>query len=240
MPLPTSRSHGIPEPGSLSVGVISDDPDFLRELAGSLDLRRIPLERALLEPERMNVLVAVLDARSGHRHLEAARLVASAQIALVVYGPADDPHQSMRYLDLGADDYVSIRTRGTELEARIRAAGRYAGASDDWLVAGPVSISLSRQEVRRDGQPVHLTPNEYRLLEALASSPGEIVTHRELMARIWGPELLSAHHYLRVYVRQLREKLEDGQSDTPQILQTVPGSGYRLNAVASEASRSVG
>jgi two-component system KDP operon response regulator KdpE len=111
--------------------------------------------------------------------------------------------------------------------------------SDDWLLAGSVAVSLSRHEVRRRGKTVHLTPTEYLVLEALAATPREAVSHRELTRRLWRPEPASARHSLRVYIRQLREKLEETPS-APTVILTVPGGGYCLNAsvIADQARES--
>jgi two-component system KDP operon response regulator KdpE len=223
----------------IRVGVISADRGMYDRLK-PLDAMFVEAARASSEPERLACDALLLDVRDRHRHLEATGIVARSQLPLLVYGPTGDPQEAMRYLDLGADDYVTEFTTARELLARIRSVVRYSPrAGGDWLLAEGVSISLRHQEVRRNGEVIHLTPNEYRLLEALASRAGDVRTHRELILAVWGPEFLSAHHYVRVFVRQLREKLEIDPAQ-PRIIETVKGRGYRLVGSYSAERRGVG
>jgi two-component system KDP operon response regulator KdpE len=135
-------------------------------------------------------------------------------------------------LDLGADDYL-VKPFGTgELLARIRAAWRHANraASPQGTVSGHgVLIDLDHRRVTRDGAEVHLTPTEFKLLGELARNAGKVLTQRHLLREIWGPSHAEDAHYLRLYMAQLRAKLERDATD-PQLLQTEQGVGYRLNA----------
>src|SRR5690606_22898394 len=101
------------------------------------------------------------------------------------------------------------------------------GRDNDSIRLGSITVSLRRQEVRRNGEIVRLTPNEFRLLDLLVRRADKIVSHRELIAHVWGPELLTARDNLRVYIRQLREKLED-DPNAPQLIVTEWSLGYRL------------
>lgn len=183
--------------------------------------------------------VILVDARSEHHHDLVADLSRRSRRQVVVIGPPDESAQAMRYLDLGASDFFSSRTAPIERAARLRAAARRAddvtGDDDFDLVIGPVAISLRRHEVLKDGEPVRLTPNEYRVLEVLAERPDETISHRDLIARVWGPEYLSARHYLRIYIRQLREKLEVDPA-LPTLLKTEWGSGYTLSTTGAGPS----
>ena len=100
---------------------------------------------------------------------------------------------------------------------------------------GPVQVDLATHEVRRAGQPVHLTPIEFRLLAALIAAQGRVMTHRQLLLQVWGPEYLSRAHYLRVHMANLRQKIEDEPAQ-PRHLVTELQVGYRLVGLGGEAS----
>jgi two-component system KDP operon response regulator KdpE len=134
-------------------------------------------------------------------------------------------------LDAGADDYLSKPFNVGELRARVRAMLRRrarTGEQTSPLVEfGAISVDLSRRLVTRQSQPVHLTPLEYRLLSALLSQPGKVLTQRNLLHNIWGPTYIDSSHYLRVYVGHLRQKLEDDPAQPKHFL-TETGVGYRF------------
>jgi two-component system, OmpR family, KDP operon response regulator KdpE len=134
-------------------------------------------------------------------------------------------------LDLGADDYIGKPFAVGELLARVRAALRRAvpaaEAGRSVIQFGAVEVDLEKRIVRVNGAEVHLTPNEYKLLQVFVKYAGKVLTHRQLLAEVWGPNHTEQAQYLRVYVAQLRRKLEPDPS-RPPILQTEPGIGYRL------------
>jgi two-component system KDP operon response regulator KdpE len=135
-------------------------------------------------------------------------------------------------LDAGADDYVTKPFGVGELLARVRVALRHVSRSDTGksvLVMGRARVDLERRAASRDGQEVHLTPIEFRLLTCLAQHLGMVVTHRQMLREVWGPSHVEDTHYLRVYMKQLREKLEDDPV-RPLHLLTETGVGYRLMA----------
>jgi two-component system KDP operon response regulator KdpE len=141
-------------------------------------------------------------------------------------------------LDGGADDYVTKPFGVSELLARIRVALRHAQASQTsqsspTLELGQLRIDFSLRTVSVDGEEVHLTPIEYRLLSLLAQNLGKVMTHRQLLAEVWGPGHADQTHYLRVRVAELRKKLEQDPAQ-PKWLVTEPGVGYRLRAPQSE------
>jgi two-component system KDP operon response regulator KdpE len=147
----------------------------------------------------------------------------------------DSELQKIAALDAGADDYVTKPYSAGELLARLRAALRRASESVDGagrVTFGPVVVDLALEQVRRDGELVHLTPLEYELLAALARHPGKVLTHAMLLRAVWGLAYQGETHYLRVYMARLRRKLEDDPS-RPRHLRTQSGVGYRL--VADEA-----
>jgi two-component system KDP operon response regulator KdpE len=134
-------------------------------------------------------------------------------------------------LDAGADDYLVKPFGAGELLARIRVALRHAarvgGAPDTVVTCGDLVIDLARRLVLRGGDEVHLTPIEYKLLATLARHAGKVVTHRQLLRDVWGPGSVEQTHYLRIYMAQLRHKLEP-EPARPRHLVTEAGVGYRL------------
>jgi two-component system, OmpR family, KDP operon response regulator KdpE len=139
--------------------------------------------------------------------------------------------QKIEALDLGADDYLTKPFSAGELLARIRVALRHAAAGDAAAETvhriGDLEIDVAARRVRRSGADVRLTPTEFKLLVRLARNAGRVVTHRQLLAEVWGPEYVEHTHYLRIYMGQLRAKLESDPAD-PRFLLTDPGVGYRL------------
>ena len=135
-------------------------------------------------------------------------------------------------LDLGADDYVAKPFAVGELLARIRAALRRSSAMVGDLPGsvfqfGQVEVDLDKRVVKVDGKEVHLTPNEYKMLQVLIQHSGKVLTQRHLLNEVWGPNSTEQAQYLRVYIAQLRRKLERDPA-RPKHLQTEPGVGYRL------------
>jgi two-component system KDP operon response regulator KdpE len=150
---------------------------------------------------------------------------------VIVVSARHGDDQKVRLLDAGADDYLVKPFSLAELLARMRVALRHRGT---WLqptvlryARDGLEIDLQGRHVRRDGAPVHLTPREYALLARLVRSAGQVVTHRQLLADVWGPAYTEHTHYLRLYMAQLRGKLEADPAE-PRLLLTEPAVGYRL------------
>jgi two-component system KDP operon response regulator KdpE len=152
-------------------------------------------------------------------------------IPLIVISARESDGQKIRLLDAGADDYLVKPFGIGELLARMRVALRHRGTvvapATTLYERDGVTIDLAAREVRREGRPVHLTPTEFELLARLVRSAGRVVTHRHLLRDVWGAEFSEHTEYLRVYMAQLRAKLE-ADPTRPRLLLTELGVGYRL------------
>ena len=139
----------------------------------------------------------------------------------------------VRALEAGADDYLVMPVRALELAARLRAVVRRTGNRRSGrplagrLAAGDLEIRLDKHEVYRKGVLIELSPIEFRLLACLVREAGRVVSHPKLIAQVWGPEYIECRHYLRVYIRYLRSKLEDDPGN-PKLIASEWGVGYRF------------
>jgi two-component system, OmpR family, KDP operon response regulator KdpE len=222
--------------------VVDDEPQVLRGITAALraagyqvsgaETAAGALEAAALRPPDAVVLDLRLPDGSGVDVCR--RLREWSQAPVVVVSAVDEEDEKIAALDAGADDYVTKPYAVGELLARLRAALRRAAApagEPPGVRFGGVEVDLARREVARGGEPVHLTPHEYRLLAELARHPGRVLTHRALLTAVWGPEYGSETHYLRVYMANLRRKLEEDPA-RPRHLITETGVGYRLRPSA--------
>ena len=152
-----------------------------------------------------------------------------SQVPVIVLSARSDERQKVGVLDAGADDYLTKPFGIAELLARVRVATRrQAGASGPSSVSfGDVIVDMTSRSVTKGGAAVHLTPIEYRLLTTLIAHAGKVLTHRHLLRDVWGPSHVASHHYLRVYMGNLRAKLETDPAQ-PKFLLTVTAVGYRL------------
>jgi two-component system KDP operon response regulator KdpE len=218
--------------------VVDDEPPIVRMVSANLRMRGHEVltaatgAAALDSAEAHQPDVIVLDL--GLPDLDGLevlrRLRAWSPVPVIVLTARDDERDKVTALDLGADDYVTKPFGIGELLARIRVALRHARGPERPRVveAGQVRIDLAGQSVTRAGAPVHLTRLEYQLLEALATNAGRICTHRYLLERVWGPGYGEESQYLRVYVANLRRKLDEPSG--PSLILTEPGMGYRFVA----------
>jgi two-component system KDP operon response regulator KdpE len=218
--------------------VVDDEPPIVRAVAANLRVRGYEAltaasgEAALAAVETHQPDCVVLDlGLPGIDGLEVLRRLRTwTEVPVVVLTAIDGERDKVTAFDLGADDYVTKPFGVAELMARIRVALRHAkaAAADRPRVirAGAVAIDLDAKLVTRDGVAVRLTPTEYRLLETLAVNAGRLCTHRFLLERVWGPGYGDESQYLRVYMANLRKKLDDPAA--PQLLRTEPGMGYRF------------
>lgn len=156
-----------------------------------------------------------------------------SQVPVIVLSARSDEGDKVRALDAGADDYIEKPFGVPELLARVRANLRRpralaeGDAAASTFTLGEVEIDLASRIVRKAGVPVHLTPLEYRLLGVLVANAGRVLTHRHLLREVWGPAHVEQNHYLRVFMANLRHKLERDPAQ-PTMLLTETGVGYRL------------
>lgn len=223
-----------------SVLVIDDDPLVRRFLRAALAGNGLPVVEsgtvaaALDAYARTKPAIVLLDLGlpdgDGLAVLSAIRR-GGAKVPVIVLSARGQEGDKIAALDAGADDYLTKPFGVGELLARIRVAMRHAAASGtetpDILIAGPIKIDQPRHEVAVDGKVVHLTPIEFKLLVELARQPGRVLTHRQLLRDVWGPDAVEQSHYLRVHIAALRRKIEQNPN-RPQWLVTEMGVGYRL------------
>jgi two-component system KDP operon response regulator KdpE len=230
---------------SLRVLLIEDDPalrallaDSLRvegytvQAAASLADARALWQEALRQQQGFEILLLDLGLPDGDGESllsECRRDCPSTPV--LVLSARDQELGKIRLLDEGADDYLVKPFTVGELQARMRVALRHRGRPQQAAITryqhGDITVDVQRHRVCRAGQEVHLTPTEFSLLARLVRQAGRVVTHRQLLADVWGPEHVDQTHYLRLYMAQLRAKLEL-DSTRPAHLLTEPGVDYRL------------
>lgn len=215
--------------------VVEDDADIRLFLATSLEAAdfvvavagrgRDGLARAAEHPPALVILDLGLPDIDGIDVVR--RLRERSEVPIIILSARTDERQKVRALDAGADDYLTKPFGTAELMARVRAALRRSGGAAPVFERDGLSIDLERRRVRRNGDDVHLTPTEFKLLARLVQDRGRVVTHRRLLADVWGPDFVDHTHYLRIYMGQLRAKIETNPTD-PRHLMTETGVGYRF------------
>jgi two-component system KDP operon response regulator KdpE len=220
--------------------VVEDDPQIRRFLRATLAAEGYRFQEAVTAEEALTLAAAhhpdlvLLDLglpdRDGLDVISQVRQWSQAPI--LVLSARGQETDKIAALDLGADDYVAKPFAVGELLARIRAALRRSSAMvGDFpgtvFQFGRVEVDLDKRVVKVEGKEVHLTPNEYKMLQVLIKNSGKVLTQRQLLSEVWGPNSTEQAQYLRVYIAQLRRKLESDPA-RPKHLQTEPGVGYRL------------
>jgi two-component system KDP operon response regulator KdpE len=220
--------------------VVEDEPGirrFLRAALGAEDYRVVEAEagrRGAIDAATHKPDLAIVDlALPDLDGVEVIRRIrAWSSMPIIVLSARVQERAKIEALDAGANDYVTKPFGIGELLARVRAALRHAVRAPSGAVTlrfGETVVDLERRTAIRDGAAVHLTPIEFRLLGELARQRGMVVTHRRLLTAVWGPTHATDTHYLRIYMKQLREKLE-ADPVQPRHLLTETGVGYRLAA----------
>ncbi|MBI5846363.1 MAG: response regulator [Nitrospirae bacterium] len=168
------------------------------------------------------------------------RLREWTQIPIIVISAREQEEDKIKALDAGADDYLTKPFGAGELLARIRVALRHTatqhGEEESVFVLDNLKVDLLKRQVLLDDREIHLTPIEYRLLTTLIKHAGKVMTHSQLMKEVWGPAYVDQSHYLRIYMAQLRHKLEIDPA-RPRFFINEPGIGYRLKVDFDELSR---
>ncbi len=219
--------------------IVDDEPQILRALRAGLTAHGYEvisandgeeaLDKAALEAPEVIILDLNLPKLNG---LEVCRSLREwSSVPIIVLSVRDAERDKVAALDLGADDYLTKPFGMDELLARLRVAQRHAaraGSTEAVVAAGDVTIDLARHIVKRGSETVHLTATEYKLLAYLATNAGRVLTHNQILEHVWGPTYVGETQYLRVYVSQLRRKL-DPHGQHPQMILTEPGVGYRFS-----------
>jgi two-component system, OmpR family, KDP operon response regulator KdpE len=224
---------------SLRVLVVEDDPEIRALIQSSLSVEGFEVQTAvslseasaLIRHDRPDILVLDLGLPDG----DGLRLVQEVRkthsLPILIVSARHQEAQKIQALDAGADDYLVKPFSVGELLARIRVALRHRGTALAAAVTthtlDDLHIDLSSRRVTVQGQTIHLTPTEFNLLARLVRSAGRVVTHRQLLGDVWGAEYTTHTHYLRLYMGQLRAKIEKDPAEPCHLL-TETGVGYRL------------
>ena len=221
--------------------VIDDEPQILRALRTILTEKQFKVTTASRGEEGLSLAAAnvpdvvILDL--GLPDMDGievcARLREWTQCPIIVLSVREGEKDKVAALDKGADDYLTKPFGIQELLARVRVALRHAtraqGAQEATVQAGPLTIDLAWHVVTRAGEEGKLTATEFKLLAYLAANRGRVLTHRSILTQVWGPADADHTEYVRVYIRQLRRKLE-ADPERPEYILTEPGVGYRFLA----------
>jgi two-component system, OmpR family, KDP operon response regulator KdpE len=228
------------EPHPIAV-IVEDEPQIRRFVRAALEAEHwqvfeaATMKQGLVEAGTRRPELVILDLGlpdgDGVEYLRDLR--AWSQVAVIVLSARTDESDKIAALDAGADDYLTKPFGVGELMARVRVAlrrGQKAAEEGGAVFTfGKITVDFTTRRVQRDGELVHLTPIEYRLLAVLIANVGRVLTHRALLREVWGPAHSERTHYLRVYMGQLRQKLEADPAQ-PRHLLTETGVGYRLLA----------
>ena len=226
-------------PATPRVLVVDDELQILRALRVVLREAGFEVIAAQSVPEALD-LAAVRAPRAaivdlvlpGGDGVEVTRSLREwSEMPILVLSAVGEEEQKVRALEAGADDYITKPFGTRELVARLRAALRRsegAGEEQPTITTDGLEIDLAAHAVRRDGEPVHLTPIEFELLRVLAQNRGRLMTHRALLGEVWGPGYVDDVQALRTHIARLRAKIEPQGGGSPRYVLTDPGVGYRF------------
>jgi two-component system KDP operon response regulator KdpE len=217
--------------------VVEDEPQMQRALTTNLRARGYDVDEAASGEEALALAasrhpdVVILDL--GLPGIDGIDVVHGLRgwttVPILVLSARDDEASKVHALDVGADDYVTKPFGMDELLARLRAALRRATPADEepMVSTNDFVVDLAAKRVMRGSEAVHLTPTEWQVVEVLVRNPGRLVSQRQLLAEVWGPQYRTETNYLRLYLAQVRRKLEPEPS-RPRYFLTEPGMGYRF------------
>ncbi len=224
---------------NLRLLVVEDDREIRAMMQSSLSVEGFEVQtavslseaRAMLQHRTPDVVVLDLGLPDGDGLALVALIRQRHSLPILIVSARHQEAEKIRLLDAGADDYLTKPFHVGELLARIRVAMRHRGtalapAVTEHRLDG-LSIDLAQRSVMLHGRALHLTPTEFKLLARLVRNAGRVVTHRQLLSDVWGPEFTEHTHYLRLYMAQLRAKIEADPAE-PRHLLTETGVGYRL------------
>lgn len=229
-------------PSKPRILVIEDDPPIRRFLNTTLTTQDYELIEATTGKEGLSLAashvpdVILLDL--GLPDIDGLEIIRKIRewsaTPIIIISARGQERDKVAGLDAGADDYLTKPFGVGELLARIRASLRRrsqvsADEPESEAMIGNVRVDLGLRQIWRDGNEIHLTPTEFSLLAALLHERGKVLTHRQLLQEVWGPSHVGQSHYLRIYILQLRRKLED-DSTRPRWIVSEPGVGYRLRS----------
>jgi two-component system, OmpR family, KDP operon response regulator KdpE len=219
--------------------VIDDEPQIRRALRAGLERNGFIVSVASTGEEGLDAAaehppdVVILDlAMPGTDGFEVCRQLREwSKVPIIVLSVREDERDKIEALNLGVDDYLTKPFSLDELIARMRAVLRRVGSSDDpetpIFTAGDLHVDFAHRIVTLSGQEVHLTPTEYDLLRYMILNAGRVLTHRQLLSKVWGAEYAEDTRTLRVHIVHLREKIEADPTN-PRYIQTEPRVGYRF------------
>jgi two-component system, OmpR family, KDP operon response regulator KdpE len=218
--------------------VVDDEPQIRRALTTNLRARGFEVDEAESGEDALDIAarvrpdLVVLDlGLPGIDGIEVVHgLRGWTEVPILVLSARDEESAKVAALDAGADDYVTKPFGMAELLARVRAALRRATPADEepMVSTDDFVVDLAAKRVTQGTRPVHLTPTEWQVVEVLVRNPGKLVSQRQLLQEVWGPQYGSETNYLRLYLAQIRRKLEPEPS-RPRYFLTEPGMGYRFN-----------
>ena len=222
-----------------NVLIVEDEPEirrFVRHVLAGEGIQvfeAATLARGLIEAgtRKPDLIIVDLGLPDGDGTDLVRQLRTWTQVPVLVLSARGEEEQKIAALDAGADDYLTKPFSIGEMLARVRALMRRAlrgqGQVASLLTLGNVEVDLAARLVRKAGEPLHLTPIEFRLLACLIANAGRVMTYRQLLCEVWGPSFSEQAHYVRVVMQHLRQKLEDDAAQ-PKFLLTEIGIGYRL------------
>lgn len=226
--------------------LIGDQPNILRTLRRNLTGRGYDVYLALddqetfeiTEQKQVDLFVLILDFTTINVDglKICSRIRELGQAPIIVLSSIGSENEKVKALDLGADDYLVMPFSMEEFLARVRSALRrwdayktFATPKNKLSLVGELIIDTETRDIQKRGEKIHLTPTEYDILLCLFSNRGKVITHREILKIVWGLDHSGEREYLRVYISQIRRKIEDDPL-SPRYILTEPGIGYRFNA----------